>query len=73
MAAINKQNTMKKTKAFTEQNESSRVMSKLVDQTLYMRSRMALAAVRILRADIHPDRWTSACGSCNMMVALSTW
>jgi hypothetical protein len=57
-------------KAITEQNESRSVMSKLVDQTLYIKSRIALAAVRILSADMQPERWTSAWGSCSTIVAL---
>lgn len=58
------------TKSLTLQNESRRVISKLVDQTLYIRSKMALADVRILRAEMQPDLRTSACGSCSTTQAL---
>ena len=58
------------TKNLTLQNESKRVISKLVDQTLYIRSKMALADVRILRAEMQPDLRTSACGSCSTTQAL---
>lgn len=56
--------------SLTEQNVSRSVISKLVDRILYTISRIALAAVKILRAEMHPDCRTSAWGSWRAMVAL---